>query len=151
MGASPKTFLNSAIAKTEALQCGYDEALLLNVNGSISEGPGENIFVIKNGELFTPPASDCALQGITAQSVMQVAQDLGYKVSKRSLIRDDLFTADELFFTGTAAEVTPIRDVDGRQIGNGARGPITRHIQDTFFDIVAGKNPNYSHWLTLVN
>jgi len=144
-------YANSILAKQEALSCGFDEAILLNLNGTVSEGPGENIFLIKNGEIFTPPASDAALLGITAQSVMQMAKDFGYKISYRSISRDELYIADELFFTGTAAEITPIREIDGRIIGAGNRGPITTHIQSEFFKIVKGQNPNYSHWLTPIS
>lgn len=141
-------YANSILAKEEAISCGFDEAILLNLNGTVSEGPGENIFLIKNGEIFTPPASDAALLGITAQSVMQMAKDFGYKVSYRSISRDELYIADELFFTGTAAEITPIREIDGRIIGSGTRGDITTHIQSEFFKIVKGQNPSYRHWLT---
>ena len=141
-------YANSALAKIEALDCGYDEAILLNTNGQIAEGPGENLFLVKDNILYTTSPSDSALQGITCQSISQIATDLGYTVRQKSLIRDELFLADELFFTGTAAEVTPIREIDGRVIGSGTRGPITKQLQDTFFDIVKGKNTTYSHWLT---
>ncbi len=141
-------YANSALARMEATQCGYDEAILLNINGTVSEGPGENIFMIKDGAIFTPPSSDNALNGITAQSAITFAKDLGYTVTHRSISRDELFVADELFFTGTAAEITPIREIDGRQIGIGKRGPITTQIQSTFFDAVSGKNPKYEAWLT---
>ncbi len=148
LAKSSANYLNSALAKTEALSCGYDEAIMLNLNGTISEGPGENIFVIKNGEIFTPPTSDGALMGITAQSAAQIAQDLGYKVTAKTITRDELFIADELFFTGTAAEITPIREIDNRIIGSGKRGPITEKIQKTFFDAVKGQNAKYDSWLT---
>jgi branched-chain amino acid aminotransferase len=141
-------YANSALAKMEALDCGYDEGILLNLNGHIAEGPGENIFLIKDGRIYTPPASDCALMGITAQSVMTIAQDLGLSIEYKSMIRDELFLADELFFTGTAAEITPIKEIDGRIIGNGKRGPITEKIQTTFFKAIKGELPKYSHWLT---
>lgn len=143
-------YLNSALAKTEALRCGYDEAIMLNRKGTVAEGPGENIFMVKDGKLYTPPVSDNVLKGITAQSVQQIAQDLGYTVVQCSIIRDELFVADELFFTGTAAEITPIREIDGRSIGNGSRGPITEKIQRCFFDAVAGKNSAYANWLSYV-
>ena len=142
-------YANSVLAKQEAIDCGYDEAILLNINGTIAEGPGENLFLIKDGVIYTPPSSDCVLKGITAQSVKQVALDSGFNVIEKSLIRDELFIADELFFTGTAAEVTPIREIDGRVIGSGQRGPVTEQLQSTFFDIVQGKNDKYSDWLTL--
>jgi len=148
LAKSTANYLNSALAKTEALQCGYDEAILLNMNGTIAEGPGENIFLIKNNHIYTPDISDNALSGITAQSAIQIAQDLGIPISSKRLIRDELFLADELFFTGTAAEITPIRDIDGRLIGSGKRGPITARIQDAFFNIVKGKDAQYKHWLT---
>jgi len=141
-------YANSALAKMEALSCGYDEALLLNLNGTVSEGPGENIFVIKNGEIFTPPATDNALLGITANSAIQIAKDLGFNVTTKSISRDELFVADELFFTGTAAEITPIREIDTRIIGSGERGPITEKIQSTFFKAVKGELPQYRNWLT---
>jgi branched-chain amino acid aminotransferase len=141
-------YANSALAKMEAIDCGYDEAILLNSNGHIAEGPGENIFIIVGDTIYSPPASDCALMGITAQSAAKIAEDLGYKVVYKSVIRDELFLADELFFTGTAAEITPIREIDGRQIGNGKRGPITEKIQTTFFKAVKGELPQYSGWLT---
>lgn len=141
-------YVNSSLAKREALDCGFDEAILLNSNGLIAEGPGENLFLIKNNIIYTPPIQDCVLNGITADSVKTIAKDLGYDIQYKSLIRDELFLADELFFTGTAAEVTPIREIDGRIIGNGKRGPITKELQTKFFDIVEGKDTHYSHWLT---
>lgn len=143
-------YLNSGLAKQEALRCGYDEAILLNSNGFIAEGPGENLFVIKDKVVYATRAEDSALRGITADSTKTIAKNLGYELREKSFIRDEILTADELFFTGTAAEITPIREIDGIQIGNGSRGPITEHIQNTFFDVVTGKNPSYSHWLTLV-
>ena len=150
MAKSAANYLNSALAKVEAIQCGFDEAILLNINGTVAEGPGENIFVVKDGKIFTPPNSDCALPGITSQSATQIATDLGYSVERRSLIRDDLFTADEIFFTGTAVEITPVREIDGRIIGAGKRGPVTEKIQKTFFDAVNGKLPQYKGWLELI-
>ncbi len=141
-------YVNSSLAKREALDCGFDEAILLNSNGLIAEGPGENLFLIKNNIIYTPPIQDCVLNGITADSVKTIAKDLGYDIQYKSLIRDELFLADELFFTGTAAEVTPIREIDGRIIGNGKRGPITKELQTKFFDAVEGKDTHYSYWLT---
>ncbi len=143
-------YANSILAKQEAISCGFDEAILLNINGTISEGPGENIFLIKDNVLYTPPVSDGALLGITAQSVIQLAQDMGIPFQYKSIIRDELFIADELFFTGTAAEVTPIREIDGRVIGSGKRGPVTEKIQTKFFQVVKGEDDRYAHWLTLV-
>ncbi|RAP32153.1 branched chain amino acid aminotransferase [Candidatus Marinamargulisbacteria bacterium SCGC AG-414-C22] len=141
-------YVNSGMAKREAIRCGYDEAILLNINGFVAEGPGENLFLIKDNVIYTPPVQDCALKGITAQSVMTIAKNLGFDVQYKSLIRDELMLADELFFTGTAAEVTPIREIDGNIIGNGKRGPITTQLQKEFFNVVAGKNNTYSNWLT---
>ena len=143
-------YANSSLAKMEALNCGYDEAIMLNTQGTIAEGPGENLFLVKNGKLFTTSTADSALQGITSQTIISLAESLNIPVTHCSLIRDQLFTADELFFTGTAAEVTPIRDVDGRQIGSGTRGPITKQLQEAYFDVVKGKNEAYSHFLTYI-
>jgi len=143
-------YANSVLARTEALQCGFDEAILLNLNGTVAEGPGENLFLIKAGKIYMPPVTDNALFGITAQSAAQIAQDLGYEVIQKSISRDELFLADELFFTGTAAELTPIREIDGRIIGNGSRGPVTHAIQTRFFEAIRGKRPEYSSWLTPV-
>jgi branched-chain amino acid aminotransferase len=143
-------YANSVLAKMEALQCGYDEAILLNINGTIAEGPGENIFMIKEGKLYTTAPSDGALQGITCKTIIQIAEDMGIEVITKSMIRDELFLADELFFTGTAAEVTPIREIDERIIGSGARGPMTEKLQTAYFKIVKGEDPKYNHWLTHV-
>lgn len=140
-------YANSALAKTEALKEGYDEAILMNLNGSISEGPGENIFIVKDGHLYTPPISDNTLEGITQNSVIQIAKDLSIPFAYKTLSKDDLFNADECFFTGTAAEVTPIREIDTTTIGSGSRGPLTEKIQSAFFDIVEGKNDTYKDWL----
>ena len=147
---SAANYLNSGLAKQEALRCGYDEAILLNANGLIAEGPGENLFLVKDGMLFSPPASDCALKGITAQTIIECADHLGIPFAYKSLIRDELLTADELFFTGTAAEVTPIRDIDGITIGSGKRGPITTDLQSLFFDCVHAKQTINPQWLTIV-
>jgi len=143
-------YLNSVLAKVEALQAGYDEAIVLTTSGTISEGPGENLFFAKDGELITPWIATGPLQGITMASVKQIARDLGTRVVEREVLREELFLADEAFFTGTAAEVTPIREIDGRVIGDGKRGPITERIQAKFFEIVRGKDPNYVKWLTYV-
>ncbi|HAW50079.1 TPA: branched chain amino acid aminotransferase [bacterium] len=143
-------YANSVLAKIEALDCGYNEAIQLNIQGLVAEGPGENIFMVKNGKLFTPPTSSSALCGITAQSVIEIGKDLEISFERRDILREELLCADELFFTGTAAEITPIREIDGRIIGNGKRGPITEKIQTIFFDIVSGKLPKYDKWLTLV-
>ena len=143
------TYANSILANLEATEHGYDEGLLLDVDGFVAEGAGENLFVIKNGRIFEPELTS-ALIGITRETVIQLAADLGYEVRAKRITRDDLYIADEAFFTGTAAEVTPIREVDGRTIGAGRRGPITTKIQQMFFDLVNGKNKKYQHWLTPV-
>jgi branched-chain amino acid aminotransferase len=141
-------YLNSILAKMEAVDAGYDEAILLNMHGYVADGAGENIFVVRNGVLYTPPTSSGALEGITRDSVMRIAGDLGIPCYERDLVRSDLYLADEAFFTGTAAEVVPIREVDDRVIGE--PGPITRRIQDKFFSIVKGLERDYEHWLEYV-
>ena len=142
-------YMNSIMANTEANRDGYDEAILLDAQGYVAEGSGENIFTVRDGVLYTP-ALDVALDGITRRSVIAIASEMGLKVVEKRLTRDELYVADEVFFTGTAAEVTPIREIDGRQIGIGERGPITAEIQQRYFDIVQGKNPKYRDWLTYV-
>ena len=143
------TYTNSILANLEATEHGYDEGLLLDVDGFVAEGSGENLFLIKNGKLYEPELTS-ALIGITRDSVIQLAGDLGLTVSARRITRDDLYIADEAFFTGTAAEVTPIREVDGRAIGTGKAGPLTLQIQRAFFDLVNGRNERYRDWLTPV-
>ena len=143
-------YTNSILANTEAVDDGYDEALLLDASGFVSEGAGENIFVIKNGVVYTPDLSAGALNGITRNTVFAICQDLGLKVVEKRITRDEVYIADEAFFTGTAAEVTPIRELDRIELGQGSRGPITEKIQSAFFDIVNGRNPKYSEWLTAV-
>jgi branched-chain amino acid aminotransferase len=143
------TYANSILANAEATENGYDEGLLLDVDGFVAEGAGENLFVVKNGCIYEPELTS-ALIGITRESVITLAGELGYKVSARRITRDDLYIADEAFFTGTAAEVTPIREVDGRTIGEGKRGPITARIQKLFFDCVNGRAENHRDWLTPV-
>lgn len=143
------TYANSILANAEALDHGYDEAILLDTSGFVAEGSGENLFIVRDGVLVEPDIA-CALTGITRASIHQIAADLGIRVESRRLTRDDLYIADEAFFTGTAAEVTPIRDIDGRQIGAGERGPITAQLQKAFFDAVSGKTPKYHHWLSKV-
>ncbi|MGV3655722.1 MAG: branched-chain amino acid transaminase [Noviherbaspirillum sp.] len=142
-------YINSILANQEALTDGYDEAVLLDTEGYVSEGSGENIFIVRNGKVYTPDLASC-LDGITRDAVLTIARDLGIEVIEKRITRDELYCADEAFFTGTAAEVTPIREVDNRQIGLGRRGPITEKLQSVFFDVVAGKAPQYQHWLTLV-
>jgi branched-chain amino acid aminotransferase len=139
-------YINSMLALQEALTDGYDEALLLDVDGFVAEGSGENIFVIRDGIIYTPDLSS-ALAGITRDSIFEIAKDMGYKVIEKRITRDEIYCADEAFFTGTAAEVTPIRELDNRTIGNGSRGEITKKIQATYFDCVYGRNPNYQKWL----
>ncbi|MGB3836595.1 branched-chain amino acid transaminase [Castellaniella sp.] len=143
------TYANSILANAEAQDHGYDEAILLDTSGFVAEGSGENLFIVRDGVLYEPDIA-CALTGITRASIHQLADDLGLKVVSRRLTRDDLYIADEAFFTGTAAEVTPIREIDGRQIGAGERGPITAQLQKAFFDAVSGKTPKYHHWLSKV-
>ncbi len=143
-------YTNSILANMEVTDEGYDEAMLLDTAGFISEGAGENVFVIKDGKIYTPDLSAGALNGITRNTIFHIAADLGLEIKEKRLTRDELYIADELFFTGTAAEVTPIREYDRIQIGAGERGPITTKIQAAFFDIVNGKNPKYKHWLTTV-
>ncbi|GAB1577910.1 branched-chain amino acid transaminase [Bordetella petrii] len=143
------TYANSIIANAEALQDGYDEALLLDTEGFVAEGAGENIFIVKDGVVCEPEIAS-ALTGITRSTVHALAADLGLQVVTKRLTRDDIYIADEAFFTGTAAEVTPIREVDNRRIGAGRRGPVTEKLQAAFFDLVSGRNPKYAHWLTPV-
>ena len=143
-------YTNSILANMEVTEEGYDEAMLLDTAGFISEGAGENVFVVKDGTIYTPDLSAGALNGITRNTVFHIASDLGLTIKEKRLTRDELYIADELFFTGTAAEVTPIREYDRIEIGKGSRGPITEKIQTAFFDIVNGRNPKYAHWLTTV-
>ncbi len=141
-------YVNSSLAKVEALKAGYDEALLLAPDGRVSECTGENVFVVRDGTIVTPPTSESgALEGITQDSVLTIAADLGYEVRFEALVRTDLYLADEAFLTGTAAEVVPIREVDDRVVGTGRPGPITRQIQDTYFGAVRGQVDRYKDWL----
>ena len=142
-------YLNSILAKIEVTEAGYDEAVLLNIHGHVSDGAGENIFVVKNGSLYTPPTSSGALEGITRDSIMHIAEDFEIPCKERDLVRTDLYLADEAFFTGTAAEIAPIREVDDRIIGE--PGPITRKLQEKFFEVVSGKDKNYDYWLEYVD
>ena len=142
-------YINSQLAKREAIACGYDEALLLDTEGYISEGSGENIFIVRKGILKTTPLTSI-LEGITRDSIIRLANDEGIKVTEEKFTRDELYISDEAFFTGTAAEVTPIREVDGRSIGNGKPGKITKRLQSLFFDIVKGRNKKYKTWLTYI-
>ncbi|WP_370583286.1 branched-chain amino acid transaminase [Methylophilus sp. QUAN] len=143
-------YMNSILAHQEAAQDGYQEALLLDVDGFVAEGSGENIFIIRNGKLYTPDLTS-ALEGITRDTIIHLAKvELGLEVIEKRITRDEVYSADEAFFTGTAAEVTPIRELDNRAIGAGTRGPITEKLQSLYFDVVKGKNAKYAHWLTLV-
>ena len=144
------TYANSILANLEATQHGYDEGLLLDTDGFVAEGAGENIYIVKEGKVYTPELTT-ALDGITWRSVQEICKDHGIAVEKTRLTRDDIYIADEAFFTGTAAEVTPIRELDRRVIGAGERGPVTEKIQGAFFDIVNGRNAKYHHWLTKVD
>ncbi len=151
MGKAKATanYLNSQMAKFEAIDCGYDEALLLDDQGYVAEASGAAFFMIKDGEIITPP-SDNALASITQKTVIEMAEDMGYTVTRRRITREEVYVADEAFLTGTAAEITPIAVVDAREIGTGSRGEITEKIQSGYFDIVFGRNPKYEHYLTYV-
>ncbi|MCC5858574.1 MAG: branched-chain amino acid transaminase [Ectothiorhodospiraceae bacterium] len=142
-------YMNSMMALKEAEDCGYDEALLLDVDGFVCEGSGENFFMVRAGTLYTPEMTSC-LEGITRDSVLQLAAELGVPVREKRITRDEVYTADEAFFTGTAAEVTPIRELDGRVIGSGSRGPITEQLQRMYFDQVEGRREAHPEWLTFV-
>jgi branched-chain amino acid aminotransferase len=142
-------YMNSMLALQEALTCGYDEAMLLDAEGYVAEGSGENIFIVRNGVLYTPDLTS-ALEGITRETIMTLAQELGLEIREKRITRDEVYVADEAFFTGTAAEVTPIREVDNRTIGNGARGPITERLQTLYFDQVHGRRDEHPEWLSLV-
>jgi branched-chain amino acid aminotransferase len=142
-------YINSILANQEVTAEGYDEALLLDTEGYVSEGAGENVFIVKAGKVYTPDLASC-LDGITRDSVLTMARDLGIEVIEKRITRDEIYCADEAFFTGTAAEVTPIRELDNRTIGAGSRGPVTEKLQSLFFDVVGGKSAKYKHWLTPV-
>jgi len=142
-------YINSILANQEATSLGYDEALLLDTDGYVSEGSGENVFIVRNGVIYTPDLASC-LDGITRDATLTIARDLGIEVREKRITRDEMYCADEAFFTGTAAEVTPIRELDDRVIGEGRRGPITQRIQETFFKAVSGTDEKYKKWLTLV-
>jgi branched-chain amino acid aminotransferase len=143
-------YTNSILANMEATDDGYDEALLLDTAGFVSEGAGENLFVVKDGVIYTPDLSAGALNGITRNTIFHICKDLGIEIVQKRITRDEVYICDEAFFTGTAAEVTPIRELDRIELGLGYRGPITEKVQSAFFDIVNGKNPKYAHWLTRV-
>jgi branched-chain amino acid aminotransferase len=142
-------YINSILANSEATADGYDEALLLDTEGYVSEGSGENVFMVRNGVLYTPDVASC-LDGITRDAILTIARDEGMDVKEKRITRDEMYCADEAFFSGTAAEITPIRELDRRVIGNGSRGPITEKLQSIFFDVLAGKKPKYSAWLAKI-
>jgi len=144
-------YINGVLAKVESVKAGYDEAIMLNGQGYITDGSGENVFIVRGRRLTTPPISAGCLDGITRETVMTIARELGYEVSDENLTRTDLYNADEAFFTGTAAEVTPIREVDDRLVGEGHRGPITKEIQGVFFAATKGETAKYASWLTAVS
>ena len=139
-------YINSILAKIEAKEYGFDEAIMLDTNGFVSEATGENVFIVRDGVIKTTPWTSI-LGGITRDSIMKLAKDLGYTVVEQQFTRDEFYIADEAFFTGTAAELTPIRELDNRQIGEGKAGPVTQHLQQEFFKIVKGENPKYASWL----
>lgn len=139
-------YLNSALAKSDAIEAGYDEALMLNPEGQVADGSGENFFLVKDGVLLTPPEHAGILQGITRDSVLRIARDLGHPVRERQLHRADLYTADEAFLTGTAAEIVPVREVDDRPVRDSVPGPVTKSLQETFFEAVHGRLPRYAAW-----
>ena len=146
---SSSNYLCSQMANYEAKEAGYDEALLLDSEGYISEGPGECFFIVEDGVLITPP-NDSSLASITQDTVIKIARDLGIEVRRERITRDRAYTADEAFFTGTAAEVTPISNIDNRVIGAGERGAVTKRLQDAYFDVVYGRNPKYASMLTYI-
>ncbi len=143
---SVSTYTNSILSHQEAAHDGYDEALLLDVDGYVAEGSGENIFIVKKGKLYTPDLTSC-LEGITRDSIITLAKELGLEIIEKRITRDEVYCCDEAFFTGTAAEVTPIRELDNRAIGSGTRGPITAKLQALFFDVVSGKSKAHAGWL----
>jgi branched-chain amino acid aminotransferase len=144
-------YINSVLAKVESLNAGYDEAIMLNEAGSITDGSGENVFIVRDGILVTPPTAAGCLDGITRSTVITLAREAGYTVKEENLVRTDLYNADECFFTGTAAELTPIREVDDRTVGEGHRGPVTKELQGAFFAATKGENEAHVDWLTFVN
>ena len=144
-------YINGVLAKVESLKAGYDEAIMLNEQGYITDGSGENVFIVRAGTLVTPTTQAGCLDGITRDSVIRIARDLGYEVREENLVRTDLYNADECFFSGTAAEITPIREIDDRAVGEGHRGPITKELQGAFFSATKGETEKYANWLTYVN
>jgi branched-chain amino acid aminotransferase len=151
MAKSAANYMNSQLIRMEAMVNGYEEGIALDSNGHVSEGSGENVFVVVNGSVSTPPVANAGLPGITRDSIMTLCRDLGISVSEQVIPRELLYIADEVFFSGTAAEVTPIRSVDRIKVGAGARGPVTKRIQEEFFAITSGKTPDRHGWLSPVN
>jgi branched-chain amino acid aminotransferase len=143
-------YLNSVLAKIESQKAGYEEAILLDDHGQVCEGSGENIFVVREGQIVTPPQTSSILDGINRKSVMQIARDLGHEVVERNLARAELYLADEVFMTGTAAEMVPVREIDDHAIGDGRPGPVTREVQSTFEDALSGRAERYRDWLDIV-
>ncbi len=143
-------YINSMLALQEAVRDGYDEALLLDVDGFVAEGSGENVFIVRDGVIYTPDLTS-ALEGITRDTIFALAKDNGYEIREKRITRDEVYVADEAFFTGSAAEVTPIRELDGRTIGRGTRGPVTEKLQSQYFDLVHGRLGRYGEWLDYVN
>jgi branched-chain amino acid aminotransferase len=143
-------YMNSMLALNEALSCGYDEALLLDIDGYVAEGSGENIFIVRNGKLYTPELTS-ALEGITRETVIHLAGEIGLEVIEKRITRDEVYISDEAFFTGTAAEITPIRELDGRFIGDGRRGPICEQLQTLYFDQVHGRRRQHPEWLSHIS
>ena len=151
MGKAKATanYLNSQMAKYEAVECGYDEALLLDDQGYVAEASGAGFFMVRDGKLISPP-NDNSLESITKKTIIELAEDMGFEVVRRRVTREEVYVAEEAFLTGTAAELTPVREIDARIIGNGARGPITEKLQSAYFDVVYGRNAKYAHYLTYV-
>lgn len=143
-------YVNSALAKTDAILAGFDEAIMLNADGHLSEGSGENIVVVRDGKLYTPSRSDNVLEGITLQTVIELAKEIGVECIERSIDRSELYIADEVFLTGTAAHVTAVAEVDNRMVADGKTGPITKHLQDGYFRAIYGRDPRFAHWCTPV-
>jgi branched-chain amino acid aminotransferase len=144
------SYVNSTLAKREAIAAGYQEAIMLDPQGYVAEASGENVFLIKRGKVITPPLGGSILGGITRETVLVLCKELGLETVERTVTRDELYSADEVFFTGTAAELTPVREVDDRKVGDGARGPITKRLQDRFFQVVRGPENSHPEWLALV-
>lgn len=150
MAKASGIYLNSVVALREAVSAGYDEAILLDWRGFVAEGSGENVFVVKRGRIYTPPTSASILEGITRDTVIRIAPDLGLEVVEKDLVREDLYTADEVFFTGTAAEITPVVEIDGRPVGTGSPGPVAEKLAEYYRAIVTGRMKKYFEWLTPV-